>query len=318
MVYARSAGRGYVYALGISRSDAKVKARLYLTEAEKRPTALSHQAAGYFYIQGSLYDRALAEFRQAIALDPGDPWSYVLIGWVLTIKGQGAEAVSHIRTGMRLEPNYPEMFLWFLGQALFSAGNYEGAAAALERATKLNPSEEPVFALLGATYGLLGRTEDAKVAIARFNDIWVKRGSVPLTILEADMFALSRAEDQNQLKKGYRLAGVPQSLDVGEFARQNRLTAEEIRALFLGHRLRGRSLWTGHERTATIAKDGRATFSGDWGNFTGGIIDFKNDQVCLYKNYCGGVFRNPGGMMTVENEYIWYDEPEAYTFSQVE
>ena len=76
MVYARSAARGYAYALGIS-GPKHAKARHYLTEAEKRPTALSHQAAGYLDIQASLHDQALAEFQQAIALDPGDPWSYV-------------------------------------------------------------------------------------------------------------------------------------------------------------------------------------------------------------------------------------------------
>ncbi len=43
-----------------------------------------------------------------------------------------------------------------------------------------------------------------------------------------------------------------------------------------------------------MAADGRAVISGDWGNFTGGMIEFKGDEVCFYKNYCGSVFRNPG------------------------
>jgi len=214
MVYARSAARGYAYALGTSRPEAMRKARHYLTEAEKRPTALSHQAAGYLHIQASLYDRALAEFQEAIALDPGDPWSYALIGMALTSKGQAAEALSYIRTGMRLDPNYPETFLWFLGQALFSAERYEEAAAALESSARLNPNDEIVFALLGATYGLLGRTQEAKDAIARFNERWIARGAVPLTVSDNTMFFLLRTADQEQLKKGYRLAGVPESLAV--------------------------------------------------------------------------------------------------------
>ncbi len=71
------------------------------------------------------------------------------MGMALTSKGQAAEALSYIRTGMRLDPNYPETFLWFLGQALFSAERYEEAAVALESAAKLNPNDEVVFALLG-------------------------------------------------------------------------------------------------------------------------------------------------------------------------
>ena len=107
-------------------------------------------------------------------------------------------------------------------------------------------------------------------------------------------------------------------MTAGEFAKQNRLTAEEVRGLFLGHRLRGRSLWTGEERSASVTQDGRATISGDWGNFAGGMIDFKGDQVCFYGNYCGSVFRNPGAPKAKENEYIWHDQRQAYTFSQIE
>ena len=187
------------------------KARHHLTEAEKRPTALSHQAAGYLDIQASLHDQALAEFQEAIALDPGDPWSYALMGMALTSKGQAEEALSYIRTGMRLDPNYPETFLWFLGQALFSAERYEEAAAALESATKLNPDDEVVFALLGATYGLLGRTQEAKDAIARFNERWIARGAVPLTVSDNDTSFLLRTADQESAEEGIptrRSAGI--------------------------------------------------------------------------------------------------------------
>lgn len=318
MVYARSAARGYVYALGISKPEATLRAGQYLKEADKRPTALSHQAAGYLRIQAALYDEAIAEFQEAIALDPGDPWSYALMSLALNSKGRSAEAISYIHTGMRLDPNYPETFLWFLGQALFGAERYEEAAVVLERATKLNPQDDIVFALLGATYGLLGRIPEAEAAIARYNELWVARGSVPLTVSEYNDYSLRWTAHVEQQKIGYRLAGVPESLTVGEFAQQNQMTADEIQALFLGHRLRGRSLSTGSERSATIAEDGSAIISGDWGNFTEAKIEFKDDRVCFHKNYCGSVFRNPGGPKTQENEFIWYDERAAYTFSQIE
>jgi adenylate cyclase len=139
MVYARSAARGYIYALGISESEAILRARHHLKAAEKRPTALSHQAAGQLLFTASLPDQALMAFQKAIALDPGDPWNYVLVGRVLIAKGQAAEAERQIRMGMRLDPNYPETFLLFLGQALFGAERYEEAASALEKASKAQP-----------------------------------------------------------------------------------------------------------------------------------------------------------------------------------
>ena len=93
IVYARSAARGYIYALGISEPDATIKARHYLREAEKRPTALSHQAAGHLLFRAEPVSTKALTFQKAIALDPGDPWNYVLVGRVLTAKGQAADAV---------------------------------------------------------------------------------------------------------------------------------------------------------------------------------------------------------------------------------
>ena len=51
IVYARSAARGYAYALGISRRRVG-KARHYLGEAQKHPSALSRQAAGHLLFPG--------------------------------------------------------------------------------------------------------------------------------------------------------------------------------------------------------------------------------------------------------------------------
>ena len=81
---------------------------------------------------------------------------------------------------------------------MFGAERYEEAAVALESATKLNPNDEIAFALLGATYGLLGRTQEAKASIARFNERWVERGSVPMTVSETACSLCYGHADQDQ------------------------------------------------------------------------------------------------------------------------
>ena len=162
-------------------------------------------------------------------------------------------------------------------------------------------------------------------AIARYDDLRVRRGGVPLTIGTAPSCGFTIRADVQRLRDGLRLAGVPEFLSSGEFAAQNRLAVDEIRALIFGHRLRGRSPWSGEERVASVSSDGVVALSGDWGllgggPLTGGSVRFGDDQLC-YKfdlvSYCGDVLRNPGGTKAKENEFIWYSG-EAFTFSPIE
>src|SRR5947208_3121140 len=65
--------------------------------------------------------------------------------------------------------------------------------------------------------------------------------------------------DIQRVVKGFRLAGVPESLFRGEFAARNRLKADELRTLLLGHRFHGRSAESGEEHSASFTTDGVAT-----------------------------------------------------------
>jgi tetratricopeptide (TPR) repeat protein len=284
---------------------------------------VSHQAAGYDYVLSQRYKQATAELQEAITLDPGDSWSYVFMGWALSSAGRAAEGIPHIQTGMRLDPHYPPTFLWFLGHAQFGAEDYASAAESLEGMTKLSPDDDAALQMLVATYGHLGRTEEAKNTIARLNDIRVKGGGVPLTVFDAADFRFSRSADRNRVKKGLRLAGVPESFTMSEFADENRLSPDEIRSLVFGHRLHGRNMWSGKEHAASFAADGAATASGGWAWSSRSVAAIVGEQLCFkWGDYTGAdcvtLFRNPGGTKEKENEFIWYDRNGALTFSQVE
>jgi hypothetical protein len=103
------------------------------------------------------------------------------------------------------------------------------------------------------------------------------------------------------------------------------LTVDEVRTLIFGHRLHGRSLWTGEERDASITSDGVAALSGDWGllgggPLSGGNVRFDGDRLCYQfdlVSYCGDVLRNPGGTRAKANEFIWFNG-EPFTFSPMD
>jgi adenylate cyclase len=321
MVYALSYERKWFSSLGISSLEAWYRAQHYLSEAEKRPTSTSYQAAVVYWRQAGENVFVIDSLKRAIALDPSDSLSYAYLAWSQIGTSHEAEAVSNIKTAMRLDPHYPPMFLHIFGLVQFSSREYEAAAKSLERATKLNPNDEYPLLALGAVLGYLGRQSEAMSAIASYNAIRVKRGDVPLTIASVPNLFLARYAPNTELKEGLRLSGVPEELRGSRFARENRLQAKQIRALFFGHQLHGHTIDKGNVYSAVITSEGLATISGDWGELTAAMTSFKGDDICFSEtgagSFCASVLRNPGGMRAVENEYIWLDRTGAFPFSQI-
>jgi hypothetical protein len=290
----------------------------------EKPSALARQAAGYNLVAGRLFKQALVEFKEAIALDPGDSWSYAFAAFALTSDGRADEAMSFIRTAMRLDPHPPPLFLYYLGVTQLGLGQFEDAASNLESAARFNPDDQFTFTALATTYAHLGRKQDAAAAINRYNELEVAQGGVPLTLSDCSFCGPVENRPYLKLEAGLRLAGVPENLSRSEFAEQNRLPAHEVRARLFGHRLHGFSRRTGIERSASLTKDGVAAMSGDWvrGIFplTGGVARFEGNDLCLEftaQTHCGPVLRNPGGTRVHENEFIWHTS-EPFSFSIVE
>jgi adenylate cyclase len=331
MIYIQSVGNGWSGFLGITAREALARARKYLEDAKKHPTATAHQVAAYILLEDARVDDALSEIKEAIALDPGDSSSYALMGFVLTSAGRPSDAIRYIDTAMRLDPHPPAVFMFYRGLAEFDLEQFDAAVSFLEQATRAGPDDQFPFLVLSATYGYLGRKHDALSAIGRYNAIVVKLGGIPVSIQTWTLtwrgVYLWRKVDDERLSKGLRLAGVPEFLDRSEFATHNRLTANEVRSLFFGHRLHGRNFWSGEERAASFATDGALTLSGDWGLLdlsagpAKGFVQFEGTQLCLrlgVANYCGIMLRNPGGITAMENEFMWATASGGYPFSVFE
>jgi len=182
-----------------------------LREAKKHPTSTYHQVAGTLATGYRLYPEAIANFNEAIALDPSDSWSYAYMARALALAGQPTEAIQYIRTAMRVDPHYPPIFLSFLGLAQFDLEQFEQAAVSLEKATSLNPEDSAGLLLLGATYGYLGRKQEAKSAVAAYDALGHRHGRppIPATYAWGDWDFRSRA-DRDRLFNGLLLAGVPE------------------------------------------------------------------------------------------------------------
>jgi hypothetical protein len=116
---------------------------------------------------------------------------------------------------MRLNPHSPSSYVYQLGLAQFGASRLGQAAASLERALAISPGDYWSQRLLLATYGLLGRREDAArlVETMKRNDQRGGRASSvdPLTIRAvAYWYPFANPSDASRFADGLRKAGVPE------------------------------------------------------------------------------------------------------------
>jgi tetratricopeptide (TPR) repeat protein len=233
-----------------------------------------------------------------------------------------AEAEANIERAMRLDPHYPSVYLNILGLIQLNGGRLEQALASLERVTQISPEDEYPLLALAATAGYLSQLKKAEGAIARYNDIRISRGDITLTLATLPNVLFSKYAPNILIKKGLRLAGVPEMLHGSEFAARNRLDDSQIRSLFLGHRMHGRTFRTGDEHAASISTDGIAAVSGDWGSLANATVRIENGEICFAEigggRFCATILRNPGGTRALENEHIWLDRTGAFPFSQIE
>ena len=92
--------------------------------------------------QGKLAE-AIAELRQAVALDPAYAAAFRNLGYALDQAGQGDEAIAAYRRALSLEPR-DALTLNNLGVLYDKQGRHDEALAAFEEAAKADPSSRAI------------------------------------------------------------------------------------------------------------------------------------------------------------------------------
>lgn len=195
------------------RHETRFRAEKFLAKAMLNPTPLAHQVASARLLHLQQHEEAIAEAQRAIALDPNDADSYVALAGALSLAGRADEALGWVERAMRLNPHYPSYYLYQLGLVYFGMEQLDEAAISLEQATALNPDDRWSYRLLLATYGLLGRSEDATKALKAIK-ARDRRGLMnnldPLTIrTSAFWLPFKEPADAQRLAQGLRSAGIP-------------------------------------------------------------------------------------------------------------
>jgi adenylate cyclase len=117
------------------------------------------------------HDRAMAELRQAIELNPSFAAAYANLGHELTYVGRPEETIPLVEKGIRLSPTDPRLFIWLpaLAAAHYQLGHYQQAVEFGRRSWTLNRNRPVGLRYVVAGLAQLGKIEEAQAALIELN-----------------------------------------------------------------------------------------------------------------------------------------------------
>jgi len=313
--------------LGVSWPEARVRTIQYLGKAAECPLAHSVRSQGYLYRRQ--HQEALSEIERALALDPNDSTFLYYMGIALTYAGRPKDAVEFFKKGMRLDPHNPARYLTGLGRVHFCKGELEEAAGLYEKAMRLNPETAPWAWgwCLAAFYALLGRDQEGRALIETLKkEKFTKVGTYNLRYIMNSAPYKDRAVAE-RLVEGLLKAGLPPAPIRGGYFpafEENRLTGEEIKSLLFGSTITGyifypQQYWMNFKKGGEITWRGPGSIPSDTGKWR-----IEGDTMCRQfekkwwgAEYCGTVFRYPGGTYGGKDEFFFCTDLGFSTFSVV-
>lgn len=113
---------------------------------------------GFAHLYRKEYEAAISAYERATQLNPNDADLMSDMADALAHCGRSEEAIALLEKAMRLNPFYPDQYVWHLGGAYYNMKDYERAISTIK--TMQNPTEGR--RILAASYGMLGKTAEAK------------------------------------------------------------------------------------------------------------------------------------------------------------
>jgi TolB-like protein len=127
-----------------------------------------HSALGYAAMMQRRTEEAIAEFRQAVSLNPSSAVAQGHLSHGLAFAGYSDEAIKHAETAIRLSPVDPDMarFLGGIAIAHYTARRFEEALRFTRENVRLRPGFQGAQRLHAASLAQSGRLEEAHVALS--------------------------------------------------------------------------------------------------------------------------------------------------------
>ena len=163
--------------------------------------ALAHAALCWAYLWQGEYDKAIAEGRLAIELDPDEVVALERLALILSFAGDAESSLPLIDRARLLNPNHAYEFP--RGVAMFMMSNYAGAIEMLQTSFGLNPTFIPSGLYLAASHALVGNQREAEATVASILQV-----SPGYQLGNEFLTQFKNPEDRERLVDGLRQAGL--------------------------------------------------------------------------------------------------------------
>ena len=129
--------------------------------------ALAHTALGRVRGLSGDEEVGIAECRTAVDLNPNLLTVHYELGFALSLSTQFAEAILCYEKAIRLSPNDPSRWNFYIlkAESLYYLGEYEDAIVSLKEAIRLRPTSFWCYCHLASSLAGLGRMEEAQAAV---------------------------------------------------------------------------------------------------------------------------------------------------------
>jgi len=120
----------------------------------------AYHELGHVYLRSNKPDEAIAACERAVSQAPSFAEAYITLGSALLTRGRVNEAIDALKQAIRIKPNLAEAFN-NLGFAYEQKGESDKAVLAFKTAIRLRPDYAHAFYNLGNTYLATGKDEAA-------------------------------------------------------------------------------------------------------------------------------------------------------------
>ncbi len=157
-----------------ARKDYATAVSYYREALRAKPDAAgTHYALGMALARLAKPDEAAEEFKKELEINPNDSLALWRLG-VLTLHTNPQKAREYLERAVSLNPQRPQAVHAY-GRALALTGETEKAVEQFLRAVQLDPERATVHYHLAQAYRRLGRNEDSKAELARFEALSKKK-----------------------------------------------------------------------------------------------------------------------------------------------
>ena len=139
---------------------------LLLAAPSLAQTAESYRQRAIELSRKKSWDEAIANYQQAIALNPNDASTHYNFALALKYKGDSQQAVQEFQAALRLKPKWSDAH-YGLGATWYDLQDFTAALKELQTAVKLEPANAAVHRFLARIYAQQNDTSDAEHELLR-------------------------------------------------------------------------------------------------------------------------------------------------------